>query len=103
MPRHGYSCRLAVSIFDTPEEDAMIRLKSLLLAGLLALCGAVQAQTYPDKPVHLVVPFTPAGSTTLLARMISEYLSPLYGQQVLVENKPGAGAHLGAEFVARAP
>jgi len=81
----------------------MIRLTHLLLAGLLALCGAAQAQSYPDKPIRLVVPFTPAGSTTLLARMISEYLSPLYGQQVLVENKPGAGAHLGAEFVARAP
>ena len=81
----------------------MIRLKSLLLAGLLLMCGTAQAQNYPDKPIRLVVPFTPAGSTTLLARMISEHLSPIYGQQVLVENKPGAGAHLGAEFVARAP
>jgi tripartite-type tricarboxylate transporter receptor subunit TctC len=81
----------------------MTRLKHLLLAVLLAACGAALAQSYPDKPVRLVVPFTPAGSTTLLARIIADHLSPQYGQQVLVENKPGAGAHLGAEFVARAP
>jgi len=85
----------------------MIRLKNLLraglLAGLAAACGFAQAQAYPDKPIRLVVPFTPAGSTTLLARIISEHLSPQYGKQILVENKPGAGAHLGAEFVARAP
>lgn len=81
----------------------MARLTHVLLAALLAVCGVAQAQNYPEKPIRLVVPFTPAGSTTLLARIISDYLSPQYGQQVLVENKPGAGAHLGAEFVARAP
>ena len=78
-------------------------LKHLLLACAVAVSAPAFAQKYPDKPVRLVVPFTPAGSTTLLARIISEYLSPLYGQQVIVDNKPGAGAHLGAEFVARAP
>jgi len=77
--------------------------KHLLLACAVAVSAPAFAQTYPDKPIRLVVPFTPAGSTTLLARMISEHLSPQYGQQVLVDNKPGAGAHLGAEFVARAP
>ena len=81
----------------------MIRLKHLLAATALAACSAAQAQTFPDRPIRLVVPFTPAGSTTILARFVSEYLSPIYGQQVIVENKPGAGAHLGAEFVARAP
>ncbi len=78
-------------------------LKHLLLACAVAVSAPAFAQKYPDKPVRLVVPFTPAGSTTLLARIISEHLSPLYGQQVIVDNKPGAGAHLGAEFVARAP
>lgn len=81
----------------------MVRPKPLLFAAAFALAGAAHAQSFPDKPMRLVVPFTPAGSTTILARLIAEYLSPVYGQQVLVENKPGAGAHLGAEFVARAP
>ncbi len=81
----------------------MLRLKHLLLAFALVVSSAAYAQGYPEKPIRLVVPFTPAGSTTLLARIISDHLSPKYGQQILVENKPGAGAHLGAEFVARAP
>ena len=81
----------------------MFRLKHLLLAFALAASPAVKAQNYPDKPIHLVVPFTPAGSTTILARFVADYLSSVYGQQVLVENKPGAAGHVGAEFVARAP
>jgi tripartite-type tricarboxylate transporter receptor subunit TctC len=78
-------------------------LRAGLLACALAFSGAASAQAYPDKPIHLVVPFTPAGSTSILARLIAQYLSPRYGgQAVIVENKPGAGAHLGAEFVAKA-
>ena len=81
--------------------------RTLLKAGLtacaLALSGAAAAQAFPDKPIHMIVPFTPAGSTSILARLLAQYLSPLYNQPVIVENKPGAGAHLGAEFVAKAP
>ena len=77
--------------------------KSFVLASALTVSASSMAQKFPEKPIRLVVPFTPAGSTTLLARIISEHLSPQYGQQIIVENKPGAGAHLGAEFVARAP
>lgn len=81
----------------------MFLLKPFLLACAFALSLPAIAQKYPERPVRLVVPFTPAGSTTLLARIVADYLSPQYGQQILVDNKPGAGAHLGAEFVARAP
>ncbi len=81
----------------------MFRLKHLLLACALVVSTAAEAQGYPEKPIRLVVPFTPAGSTTILARFVADYLSPLYGQQVVVENKPGAAGHVGAEFVARAP
>ncbi len=77
-------------------------LRAGLLACALAFSGAVSAQAFPDKPIHIIVPFTPAGSTSILARLLAQYLSPRYGQPVIVENKPGAGAHLGAEFVARA-
>ena len=81
----------------------MFRLKHLLLTCALVVSTAATAQGYPEKPIRLVVPFTPAGSTTILARFVADYLSPLYGQQVIVENKPGAAGHVGAEFVAHAP
>ncbi len=77
--------------------------RTLLAAGVIAVALPAAAQTFPDKPVHLVVPFTPAGSTSILARLLAQYLGPRYSQPVIVENKPGAGAHLGAEFVAKAP
>lgn len=81
--------------------------RTLLKAGLtacaLALSGTAAAQAFPDKPIHMIVPFAPAGSTSILARLLAQYLSPLYNQPVIVENKAGAGGHLGAEFVAKAP
>ncbi|MBS0337034.1 MAG: tripartite tricarboxylate transporter substrate binding protein [Proteobacteria bacterium] len=77
-------------------------LKAGLAACILAFSGAAAPQAFPDKPVHMVVPFTPAGSTSILARLLAQYLAPRYSQPVIVENKPGAGAHLGAEYVAKA-
>lgn len=77
-------------------------------AALLGILGAVssalpaQAQTYPSKPVRLIVPFTPGGSNDVLARVIGEELSQVWKQPVVVENKPGAGGNLGAELVAKA-
>lgn len=62
---------------------------------------AAHAQDYPNKPIRLVVPFPPAGATDLLSRIVAQKLSERLGQQVLVENKSGAGANLGAEFVAK--
>jgi tripartite-type tricarboxylate transporter receptor subunit TctC len=79
----------------------LTRLKLLLIACAVGVSAGASAQTYPDKPIRLVVPFTPAGSTTLLARIISNHLSPQYGQQIVVENKPGAAGHVGAEMVAK--
>jgi tripartite-type tricarboxylate transporter receptor subunit TctC len=78
-------------------------LKAGLAACALALSGAAASQTFPEKQVHIIVPFSPAGSTSILARLLAQYLTPRYNQPVIVENKPGAGAHLGAEFVAKAP
>jgi tripartite-type tricarboxylate transporter receptor subunit TctC len=79
-------------------------LRACIVACALAFTGTAGAQAFPEKPIHLVVPFTPAGSTSILARLLAQYLSPRYNNlPVIVENKPGAGAHLGAEFVARAP
>lgn len=74
----------------------------LLAAGGLAPAG-VTAQSWPARPIKLVVPFAPGGGNDILARALAPRLQKLLGQPVLVENKPGAGGNLGAESVARAP
>ena len=65
--------------------------------------GQPGAQPYPNKPVHVVVPFTPGSATDILARTFGQKLSELWGQSVFVENRPGAGGTIGAAFVAKAP
>lgn len=69
----------------------------------LPLSGVAQAQAaWPSKPITLIVPFPPGGTTDVLARSLAEQLGPALGQSVIVENKPGAGATLGADLVAKA-
>jgi tripartite-type tricarboxylate transporter receptor subunit TctC len=73
-------------------------------AGVLAAPGPGRAQdtAWPTRPIRLVIPFTPAGSTDIVGRLAAERLGPLLGQPVVVENRPGAGGNVGAEHVARA-
>ncbi len=84
------------------EEQMLKRLLNLGLAVLL--CAAMGSRAdYPDKPVRMIVPFTPAGATDLLARLVGEQLGKRLGQPVVIENRPGAGANVGAEIVAHSP
>jgi tripartite-type tricarboxylate transporter receptor subunit TctC len=74
-----------------------------LLVTTLACSGVAMAQDYPNKPIRIVAPFAPAGAVDILARIVSERLAPTYGQSIVVDNKPGASGHLGAQIVAKAP
>lgn len=76
-----------------------------LLAGLnlLAVTLPATAQTYPAKPIRIVVPFAPGGPNDILARMVGQKLTESWGQQVIVDNRPGGGTVIGTQFAARAP
>jgi tripartite-type tricarboxylate transporter receptor subunit TctC len=73
----------------------------ILFALLLAFACAAQAQPYPNRPVTLIVPFSPGTGIDILARVIGPKLSEKWGQPVVVENKPGASGNLGTEVVAK--
>ena len=77
-------------------------MKKLLLL-LLFAWGSVCGQTYPAKPVKLIVTYPPGGSSDLMARVFGAKLSELWGQQVIVESKPGAAGSIGMDFAAKQP
>src|SRR5436853_6181461 len=77
-------------------------MKKLLLL-LLFAWGNVFGQTYPAKPVKLIVTYPPGGSSDLMARVFGAKLAELWGQQVIVESKPGAAGSIGTEYTARQP
>ncbi len=66
------------------------------------LATGVYAQNYPEKPIRIVSPFSPGGGTDLMGRLIGQQFTKAWGQQAVVENRPGANGMLGAEFVAKA-
>jgi tripartite-type tricarboxylate transporter receptor subunit TctC len=78
-------------------------MKPLLVAGLLAFgLGSAGAQTYPDKVIKIVVPFTPGSPVDVLGRVVAQQMSSRLGQSVIIENRPGAGTSIGAKAVATA-
>src|SRR5688572_17037689 len=88
--------------------QACVRLPVLAMTVASVVLTAVvpsqaAAQKWPEKTVRIVTPFAPGGGTDVFARIIAQRLSETYGQQFIVENRPGAGSTLGTELVAKAP
>jgi tripartite-type tricarboxylate transporter receptor subunit TctC len=83
------------------KRDFLGALATVPLA-LSAQSALAQAQTWPSKPVTIVVPFAPGGSTDATARMIAAKLRAVFNQSFLIDNRPGAGGNIGADFVAKA-
>lgn len=81
-------------------------LRKLLLAavavGATGFCGTIAAQSFPVKPIRIIVPFPAGGTSDILTRLIGAKLTEAWGQQVLPDNRPGANGNIGADFVARA-
>jgi tripartite-type tricarboxylate transporter receptor subunit TctC len=85
-----------------------VRLLQKLMLAFVLLCSAfaVNAQSeadYPNKPIRWIVPYTPAGTTDILARLMAQWLSQRLGQQVIVENRPGGGNNIGTDAAIRSP
>ena len=76
-------------------------LRVFLLAGT-AIAGSVSAQSYPSKPIRIVVPYPPGGGTDVIARTLAQKMTEVMGQQVLVDNRPGANSIIGSDVVAKA-
>jgi tripartite-type tricarboxylate transporter receptor subunit TctC len=74
-----------------------------LAAACLAATAPAQAQSYPTRTIRMIVPFTPGAGTDVVARAVASKIGPVLGQNVIVENRPGAGGTVGSEIVASAP
>lgn len=76
-----------------------------VIAVMAACAGSAEtafAQSWPNRPIRMVVPYTPGGYTDLMARLVSEKMSAALGQPIVIENKPGANAAIGTDAVAKA-
>jgi len=96
---------MARGIHGTTSKMGRFTARSIAFcAGLLAaaLSPFAAASGYPDRPVHLIVPFPPGGGGDILARTVAPRIAQALGKPIVIENKPGAGGNIGAEYVARA-
>src|SRR5512139_1268851 len=76
---------------------------ALLASALTALACTAQAQTYPVKTVRMIVPFAPGGNTDIIARIVAPGMSKSLGQQIIIDNRGGAGSMLGTDMAAKSP
>src|SRR5215470_1226231 len=89
-------------MFERPNRRQFLH----LAAGAAALSAGLRdamAQAYPSRPVRIVIGYAPAGSTDIFVRLMAQWLSERFGQQFVVENRPGAASNIGTEAVVRSP
>src|SRR4051794_19542364 len=111
MPRRSLAaaastCRNGSGKYSQRQASGgLVMLRGLALSFCLAWVAAVgsAAEFHPDRPVRIIVPVSPGGSADVMARIMAQALTPIWGQQVVVEARTGAGGHLAGELVARAP
>jgi tripartite-type tricarboxylate transporter receptor subunit TctC len=85
------------------RRTGLISAVALALAGCMLLAPGASAQDYPRRPVKIVIAFSPSGAIDVLGRFIADHLSKMWGQQVIVENRPGGSGNIGAAAAAAAP
>src|SRR5207342_1468791 len=83
-------------------EVRMITRRMLVVSAAASLAAPATAQQWPTKPIRIIVPFPPGQSTDILARVMADQLTKALGQQVIAENRPGAGGSIGADAAAKA-
>src|ERR1700694_4158233 len=76
---------------------------ALSLTLVLAATSTAAQQSYPARPIRMLVPFSPGGASDTAARIVAQHMSPRLGQQIVVDNHPGAGGTIGTAIAARAP
>src|SRR5438067_9891417 len=81
----------------------MLRFRFVLALAALSLCAAASAQSYPNRPVKVIVPWPPGQATDIAARVIAERLQAALGQPFVVDNKPGAGGAIGTDAAVKSP
>ena len=91
-----------MTLYRTASSTVTRRTGTQLLAALLLTAPAMAAEPYPSKPVRLIVPFAPGGTTDLVARAISQRTGESLGQPLVIDNKGGGGGSIGAHEAARA-
>src|ERR1043165_9185704 len=89
---------------DHAGDDVMRSVLRTLatLAAVLVWSGSALAQNWPNRPIRMIVPYTPGGYTDLMARLVGQKISDALGQTIVFENKPGANAIIGTDVVAKA-
>jgi tripartite-type tricarboxylate transporter receptor subunit TctC len=90
----------ATGVFPMRRWNALLSTFALVLGACCGLGGA-QAQSFPDRSITLMIPFTPGGSTSIVGRVIADKMSRLLGQSIIVDNRAGAGGTFGTKLVAR--
>ena len=87
----------------TPTRRALLATTAGMAATALARPALAQGSGWPNRPVRVIVPWPPGGSTDVLVRLYAERLQPLLGQPIVVENRAGAGGNIGIDAAAKAP